>query len=104
MALLHCNYNNIPTFFMTIKHNSIAYLRCLVESMSDYVSYVYSVTSEINLHVIFGRLCHALVHLVQNTMTNTCLQVYVVFFNIHCTGTRYWLMNNIYSFTLYILY
>ena len=43
-------------FVMTIKHNSVAYLGCVVDNMADYVSYVYSKTSEINLRLIFGRL------------------------------------------------
>ena len=61
MALLYSNYyyiGPIPIFFMTIKYNSIAFLGCVVDNMADYVSYgyVYSITSERNLHVIFGRL------------------------------------------------
>ena len=48
----------------------------------NYVSYVYSIASERNLHVIFVRLFDTLlVNLVQNAMTSTCLFFY--FINIH---------------------
>ena len=33
-------------FVVTIKHNAIAYLGCVVDNMADYVSYVYSITRQ----------------------------------------------------------